>query len=134
MEKNIRLDKWRRLSAIDGPSKTVYSVRKLLEKEKKQPEAKRRSHRHPRRTREDQMVSLGQRLHAVRCSRVPRLTQAELAALLKTTVQTIKNWESDRRNPRSRLPDIAAALGVTEVDLLDFDGPIPPPRNHRAAQ
>jgi hypothetical protein len=29
------------------------------------------------------------------------------------------------------LPDIAAALGVTEVDLLDFDGSIPPPRNHR---
>lgn len=77
------------------------------------------------------MVSLGQRLHAVRCSRIPPITQAELAALLNTTVRTIKRWESDQGNPRHRLPDIAAALGVTEVDLLDFDGSIPPPRNHR---
>jgi DNA-binding transcriptional regulator YiaG len=134
MEKNIRLDKWRRLSAIDDTSKTVFSVRKLPEKKKKQPEAKRRSHQHPRRTREDQMVSLGQRLHSVRCSRIPPITQTNLAAILNTTVRTIKRWESDQSNPRRRLPDIAAALGVAEVDLLDFDGPIPPPRNHRAAQ
>src|SRR5580765_2207838 len=134
MEKNIRLDKWRRLSAIDDTSKTVFSVRSPSEKKRHQSEAKMRSHQHPRRTREDQMVSLGQRLHSVRCSRIPPITQTNLAAILNTTVRTIKRWESDQSNPRRRLPDIAAALGVAEVDLLDFDGPIPPPRNHRAAQ
>jgi DNA-binding transcriptional regulator YiaG len=130
MEKNIRLDKWRRLSAIDEPSKTVFSVRKPSEKKRHRPEAKtRRSHQKSQENHEAQMASLGQRLQAIR--RANNITQAKLAKMAGVTDRQVRNWEDGTSDPHGRLPEIAAALGVTEIDILDIDGPIPPPRNHR---
>jgi len=73
------------------------------------------------------MASLAQRLQSIR--RANNITQSELAEMAGVTDRQVRNWEDGTSDPHGRLPDIAAALGVTEIDLLNIDGPIPPPRN-----
>ena len=59
----------------------------------------------------------GQRIREERKAR--GLYQHELAARVKLSVQTIRNIEADRHDPRlSNLREIARALGVRAADLL----------------
>lgn len=71
------------------------------------------------------MQALGRRIRTIRMAR--GMTQAELARATGVSRREVQNWEAGRRDPRSRLADIAAALSVSERDLLDFSGAIPAP-------
>ena len=51
------------------------------------------------------------------------MTQAELAQRLGTRLQTLRNWEDDRSEPRAnRLQMLAGVLGVSMVWLLTGEG------------
>jgi transcriptional regulator with XRE-family HTH domain len=72
------------------------------------------------------MRALGRRIRTIRMAR--GITQAELARATGVSRREVQNWEAGRRDPRGRQADIAAALDISESGLLDFSGPIPPPR------
>jgi transcriptional regulator with XRE-family HTH domain len=81
----------------------------------------------PRRKQEVHMRALGTRLHKVRRDR--EMTQDELAKAVDVTRRHIQNLEAGRANPSHELLlRLAAALNISLKDLLDLDGPIPPPR------
>jgi transcriptional regulator with XRE-family HTH domain len=71
------------------------------------------------------MRALGRRIRTIRMARGK--TQAELARATGVSRREVQNWEAGRRDPRARQADIAAVLSLSERDLLDFSGPIPPP-------
>lgn len=75
------------------------------------------------------MRRLGRRIRTVRMAR--GMSQAELAKRTGVSRREVQFWEAGERDARTRLPAIAAALGVSEADLLDFDGPIPAPCNYK---
>jgi len=70
------------------------------------------------------MRALGRRIRAVR--RLRDMTQAELAKKIGISQREVQNWEAGRRDAHARLAEIATALDISEKDLLDFDGAIPP--------
>jgi DNA-binding transcriptional regulator YiaG len=77
-------------------------------------------------TNREAQMQLGRRIRSVRRAR--NMTQTELARRVGVSDREVRYWETGVHDPRARLPEIAAALGCTEHDLLDFDGPIPPPK------
>lgn len=66
-------------------------------------------------------ATFGDRLTLAREAR--GMTQEELAQRLGTRVQTLRNWEDDRSEPRAnRLQMLAGVLGVSIVWLLTGEG------------
>lgn len=64
-------------------------------------------------------MTTGQRIKAAR--KAQHMTQSELAAKLGIPYQSISQYERDLRNPKyETLQRIAHALGVTDLDLLDW--------------
>ena len=69
----------------------------------------------------EEAATFGDRLALARESQ--DLAQEQLAKRLGLRVQTIKNWESDRSEPRAnRLQMIAGFLNVSMIWLLTGDG------------
>jgi DNA-binding XRE family transcriptional regulator len=101
------------------PSQVVTKPSRLPALEAK----KRRKLRHDR---GDQMISLGQRIAMIRRAR--HLSQQQLADNTGVTRREVQFWEAGERDARRRLPEIAVALKVTEITLLDIGGSIPPPQ------
>lgn len=63
-------------------------------------------------------MTTGARIKAAR--KAAGMTQAELAAKLGISFQSVAQWENDLRNPKyETLQKIASALGVSVADLLD---------------
>lgn len=69
-------------------------------------------------------MSAGLRLKSIRRAR--GITQPELAAMIGVSARMVRYWEIGARDLRHHLPEIAEALGITESEFLDYDGPIPP--------
>ena len=69
----------------------------------------------------DAAATFGDRLALAR--EAQGMTQAELAQRIGTRLQTLKNWEDDRSEPRAnRLQMLAGLLGVSMVWLLTGEG------------
>ena len=69
----------------------------------------------------EEAATFGDRLALARESQ--DLTQGQLAKRLGLRVQTIKNWESDRSEPRAnRLQMVAGFLNVSMIWLLTGEG------------
>ncbi|MEA4899290.1 MAG: helix-turn-helix transcriptional regulator [Christensenellaceae bacterium] len=64
------------------------------------------------------------------CRKNAGITQEALGERLNVGKSTISEWESDKRSPDvERLPEIAAALGVPTVALLDSSTPASTPED-----
>jgi transcriptional regulator with XRE-family HTH domain len=69
----------------------------------------------------DASATFGDRLALAREARM--MTQEELARRLGVRLQTLRNWEDDRSEPRAnRLQMLAGILGVSMVWLLTGEG------------
>lgn len=65
-------------------------------------------------------MSIGENIRKARQSK--RMTQAQLAEILKTTPQNINQYENNRRNPKTEtIVKMAEALQVPVTDLLPED-------------
>ena len=64
-------------------------------------------------------MQIGEKIRTLRCSK--ELTQAELAAALSVSAQTVSKWEHHRSAPDvSVLPALARYFGITMDELFDY--------------
>jgi transcriptional regulator with XRE-family HTH domain len=66
-------------------------------------------------------VTLGARIRSAR--EAAGMTQEELANRIHASTMSIKNWEADRREPRSHIGALEAALGIQLRGITNRNAP-----------